>query len=123
LFREFGRESQAATCSGSSAPAIPGYPLVKVLQVNVVLFAETMDQVRSNEPTVYTSRQTYDDGLHNDGGVLAAVIDIPINKNRIVTRTPEEPFRLTFIDTTCLVINRTIGKSSIFTVSELKTKD
>merc|ERR1712000_113298 len=79
------------------------------LHVNVVSSAKTMDQVRSNEPTVYTGRQTYDDGLHNDGGVLAAVIDIPINKNRIITRTPEEPFRLTFIDTTCLVINRTIG--------------
>lgn len=82
-----------------------------------------MDQVRSNEPTVYTGRQTYDDGLHNDGGVLAAVIDIPINKNRIITRTPEEPFRLTFIDTTCLVINRTIGEAPIFSTSELKTKD
>ncbi|OAR02392.1 hypothetical protein LLEC1_07098 [Akanthomyces lecanii] len=36
--------------------------------------------------------------------------DIPkANKDSIVTSAPEEPFRLTFIDVTCLLINRTIG--------------
>lgn len=34
-----------------------------------------------------------------------------IDPDRIVTSAPEEPFRLTFIDVTCLLINRTIGSS------------
>jgi len=45
----------------------------------------------------------------DEGSLLRAVRDIPIDKNRIVTRAPEEPFRLTFTDVTCLVINRMIG--------------
>lgn len=42
---------------------------------------------------------------------LADVINMPVDKGRFVTRTPEEPFRLTFVDVTCLLINRTIGMS------------
>lgn len=34
---------------------------------------------------------------------------IQINKNQFVTEAPTEPFRLTFIDVMCLVINRMIG--------------
>ncbi|GKU13078.1 unnamed protein product, partial [Fusarium langsethiae] len=35
--------------------------------------------------------------------------DMPINKNKIVIEAPTEPFRLTYIDVTCLIINRMIG--------------
>lgn len=34
---------------------------------------------------------------------------LDVGDDRIVTRAPAEPFRLTFLDATCLVINRTIG--------------
>lgn len=47
--------------------------------------------------------------------LLKRVLDMDVNPDRIVTSAPEEPFRLTFIDVTCLVINRTIGLSTQFT--------
>ncbi|RSL89285.1 hypothetical protein CEP51_001288 [Fusarium floridanum] len=41
---------------------------------------------------------------------LAQVLgDMPIDKNSFVTEAPTEPFRLTYIDVMCLVINRMIG--------------
>ena len=63
---------------------------------------------------------THDDGpsrlpvpedAQYDDDLLSTVLRMPIDKNRIVTRVPVEPFRLTFLDATCLVINRTIGWS------------
>ena len=47
----------------------------------------------------------------NSGGILGDIEAIPVNKNRVVTRPPEEGFRLTFIDVVCLIVNRMIGMS------------
>ncbi|KAL3963330.1 hypothetical protein ACCO45_000334 [Purpureocillium lilacinum] len=55
------------------------------------------------------SRMLVPETAQHDDDLLNTVLDIPIDKNRIVTRAPAEPFRLTFLDATCLVINRTIG--------------
>ena len=54
-------------------------------------------------------RRTAQDTHRGDHELLETVLNMPIQKNRIVTRAPSEPFRLTFFDVTCLVVNRTIG--------------
>ncbi|CAG2012456.1 unnamed protein product [Fusarium graminearum] len=45
----------------------------------------------------------------NEGSTLQILRDMGIDKNIVVTETPTEPFQLTFIDVTCLVVNRMIG--------------
>lgn len=45
----------------------------------------------------------------NDGALLRGLRGMPIDKNSFVTEAPTEPFRLTYIDVMCLVINRMIG--------------
>ncbi|CAG7558842.1 unnamed protein product [Fusarium equiseti] len=45
----------------------------------------------------------------NERSLLDQFMILPINKNRIVTEAPTEPFRLTYIDVMSLVINRMIG--------------
>lgn len=48
---------------------------------------------------------------HNEADDYAMdVLNLGVDGDRIVTRAPEEPFRLTFIDVTCLLVNRTIGE-------------
>lgn len=59
------------------------------------------------------SRMLVPETAQHDDDLLNTVLDIPIDKNRIVTRAPAEPFRLTFLDATCLVINRTIGSQHL----------
>lgn len=71
-----------------------------------------MDNVQPVETTAHVSRQTHDEFVQDEDNLLRTVIDLAEDKNRIVTRTPDEPFRLTFIDVTCLVVNRTIGTIS-----------
>lgn len=64
------------------------------------------------QPTEYNGhpRRLAAQGIHQDDqDLIDDMIGLDIPKNRIVTRAPTEPFRLTFIDVTCLVINRTIG--------------
>lgn len=56
-------------------------------------------------------RQTPEAIHQDDRELLDTVLNMPISKDRIVTRAPAEPFRLTFVDVTCLVVNRTIGMS------------
>ena len=55
--------------------------------------------------------QAPEDAHQGGENFLDDVLRIPIDRSLIVTRAPEEPFRLTFTDVTCLVINRTIGMS------------
>ncbi|KAF4450236.1 high-affinity methionine permease [Fusarium albosuccineum] len=55
------------------------------------------------------SRQPPNEVSPNDGSLLGGLIGMQINKNQFVTRAPTEPFRLTYIDVMCLVINRMIG--------------
>jgi hypothetical protein len=45
----------------------------------------------------------------NERRLLDEFVILPINKYRIVTEAPTEPFRLTNIDVMSLVINRMIG--------------
>lgn len=42
--------------------------------------------------------------------IIRAAMRMGAEKDRIVARAPEEPFRLTFSDVTCLLVNRTIGE-------------
>ncbi|KAF0638008.1 hypothetical protein FPSE5266_10875 [Fusarium pseudograminearum] len=55
------------------------------------------------------SRRPLNEVNPNEGSLLHQLIQMPINKNHFVTQAPTEPFQLTFIDVTCLVINRMIG--------------
>lgn len=71
-----------------------------------------MNQLPPSESAYNVGRQAHDEGLQDDGDLLNTVLSMPVSKHRIVTRTPEEPFRLNFVDVTCLVVNRTIGKPS-----------
>ena len=68
-----------------------------------------MEPAHPTETTAHIQGQTRDEFAQDEENFLSAVIGLPVNKNRIVTRTPDEPFRLTFVDVTCLVVNRTIG--------------
>lgn len=74
-----------------------------------------MNHLPPNESVAYPVRRHthHDDGLQDDGNLLNTVLNMPVRKDRIVTRTPEEPFRLTFVDVTCLVVNRTIGEDDV----------
>lgn len=49
---------------------------------------------------------------HESREFLQDVLQMPVAEDRIVTSAPEEPFRLTFIDVTCLLVNRAIGMYS-----------
>lgn len=55
------------------------------------------------------SRQPPNEANPNEGSLLEQFTRMPINKNHFVTEAPTEPFRLTYIDVMCLVINRMIG--------------
>ncbi|KAJ4327664.1 hypothetical protein N0V84_001914 [Fusarium piperis] len=55
------------------------------------------------------SRQPPDEINPNEGSLREWLTRLEINKNHFVTRAPTEPFRLTYIDVMCLVINRMIG--------------
>lgn len=73
---------------------------------------ESMSKMETTQATATAAqiqRQTHDEFAQDEEDFLNTVIGVPVNKNRIVTRTPDEPFRLTFVDVTCLVVNRTIG--------------
>lgn len=58
----------------------------------------------------HRQQQPEDDINYRSSELLTTVLNMPIDKNRIVTRAPEEPFRLTFVDVTCLLVNRAIGR-------------
>jgi hypothetical protein len=68
-----------------------------------------MNHLHPVEHDGHPQRQAGQGAHHDDRELLDTVLNMPVQKNRIVTRAPAEPFRLTFIDVTCLVINRTIG--------------
>jgi hypothetical protein len=55
------------------------------------------------------SREPLNEVNPNEGSLLQMLTVMPMDKNRFVTRAPSEPFRLTYIDVMCLVINRMIG--------------
>ena len=52
---------------------------------------------------------------HHDVQAFAEqmIRDNPVVGTQIVTRAPEEPFRLSFLDVTCLIVNRTIGQPTV----------
>ncbi|KAH6991863.1 amino acid permease-domain-containing protein [Fusarium venenatum] len=55
------------------------------------------------------SRRPENEVNPNDGDLARMFEGMPINKKQFVTEAPTEPFKLTYIDVTCLVINRMIG--------------
>lgn len=76
-----------------------------------------MNHLHSTEHNGHAQPQTAQ-GAHQE--ILRTVLDMPIPKDSIVTRAPAEPFRLNFVDVTCLVINRTIGTYHLQASHEMK---
>lgn len=69
-----------------------------------------MNHIPTTEPASHAVRHGHYEDPDDDDNLVNTVLSMPVSKDRIITRTPEEPFRLNVFDVTFLVVNRTIGK-------------
>ncbi|KAH7173288.1 amino acid permease-domain-containing protein [Fusarium flagelliforme] len=72
-----------------------------------------MDTTQSTERSDH-SPQPLKQVNPNEGKLVGTLINMPMNPNRIVTKAPTDPFRLTYVDVMSLVINRMIAGTGIF---------
>lgn len=52
--------------------------------------------------------------------ILIDDLDATTDPNRILTRIPKEPFRLSYVDVACFIINRMIGMLNILSKSSIE---
>jgi hypothetical protein len=78
-----------------------------------------MNMPHLNHHASHPQRQSPEND-HQDVQAFAEqmIRDNPVVGTQIVTRAPEEPFRLSFLDATCLIVNRTIGQSTLYIEKE-----
>lgn len=93
----------------SSSPTVPNSSLLQSCEI-VAIMVSTADQ--------FTESRTEEVFRDYESSINSAIFEIlPENiPNTIITKTPEERFRLGYWSVIALVVNRVIGKSFNFSV-------